>query len=142
MRYTHVALHVDDLRAAEAFYRQVFDADVLFREAHDGVWRTLPPDAGWEDAERAGTELHMVALGRDGIVLPLFAGTPTRRIIGIEASLDELESMRRRLPEDARLIGETAQTLVFSDPFDVEWQVRAGGGFQSSGELHGRWLVV
>jgi predicted enzyme related to lactoylglutathione lyase len=53
VRYCHVALYAEDLRAAEPFYGQTFAADVLFREAvdSDGVWHALPLDAGWEEAD-------------------------------------------------------------------------------------------
>jgi catechol 2,3-dioxygenase-like lactoylglutathione lyase family enzyme len=144
MRYSHVALYVDDLRAAERFYKHVFTAEVLFREAVDahGVWHTLPLEAGWDDAERAGVELEMVALKRDDIVFPIFAGPTARRIIGLEVAGEEIAHMRRRLPDEAEVVGVNEQQLVFVDPFDVQWQVRTGAGFRSSGEIHGRWLSL
>ncbi len=144
MRYSHVALYADDLRGAEEFYAQVFAAEVLFREAvgRDGVWHTLRREASWEDAEEAGIELQMVALRRDEIVLPVFAGRPAPRIIGLDASAEEIEGMRRRLPDAADVLTHSGRQLVFTDPFGVEWQVRADTDFRSQGEMHGRWLVV
>lgn len=144
MRYSHVALYSDDLRAAEEFYRQVFAAEVLFREAvdRDGVWHTLPLEASWDDAEEAGIELHMVVLERNGIFLPIFGGRSAPRIIGLEATIEEIGAMRRRLPDETEVVTEGGPKLVFVDPFDVEWQVSAGTGFRSQGEMHGRWLVV
>ncbi len=144
MRYSHVALYAADLRAAEAFYRRAFAADLLFREARDraGVWHTLPLDASWEDAERAGIEIHMVALGRDAVVFPIFKGEPGPRIIGLAIDAEELAALRDRLPDEAKVLAESGDTLRFKDPFGVEWQVATVQRFRSSGEMHGRWLVV
>ncbi len=144
MRYSHVALHAEDLRAAEEFYRQVFAAEVVFRESvdRDGVWHTLPLAHGWDEAEEAGIELHMVALARDEIVLPVFAGPSVPRIIGLDVTIDDIDRMRQHLPEEAEVVTDGERALVFRDPFEIEWQVSAATGFRSSGEMHGRWLVV
>ncbi len=144
MRYSHVALYADDLRAAERFYARVFAAEVLFREAVDanGVWHTLPLDSGWDDAARAGVELGMVALRRDEIVFPVFARRTAPRIIGLEVAGEEIAGMRGRLPDEAEVVAANERQLVFADPFGVEWQIRTRGGFHSSGEMHGRWLVL
>ena len=56
----HIALFVPDLRAAEDFYGRVLGMDLLFRESDvDGEesWYALPPGTGWEDAERAESNL-------------------------------------------------------------------------------------
>jgi catechol 2,3-dioxygenase-like lactoylglutathione lyase family enzyme len=54
--YTHVALRVENLREAEAFYRELFALEVTFREAETSEdWQMLPPSADWQDAEPAGT---------------------------------------------------------------------------------------
>ena len=117
---------------------------MLFREARDsrGVWRTLPLEAGWDDAEEAGIKLHMVALARDEIVLPIFAGRSGPRIVGLKATAEEIEGMRRCLPEEAVLVSEGEGKLEFADPFEVTWQLSAVSRFRSSGEMHGRWLAV
>jgi hypothetical protein len=53
--FTHVALRVERLREAEAFYRELVALEVAFREAETAKgWRTLPARAAWEDAEAAG----------------------------------------------------------------------------------------
>ena len=119
MMYRHVAMYADDLRAAEDFYRLVFAAEVLFREAvsTNGLWATLPLGASWDDATEAGIEIEMVALGRDAFVLPIFAGRSASRIIGLEATIDEMRALRRRLPREAELVTEDERKLVFMDPF-------------------------
>jgi catechol 2,3-dioxygenase-like lactoylglutathione lyase family enzyme len=144
MRCSHVALYVDDLRAAEHFYTRAFAADVLFREAVDasGVWRTLPLEAGWDDAARAGVDLHMVALKRDDLVLPVFLGPTAPRVVGLDVAGEEIAEMRRRLPDEAEVLVSDEEQIVFGDPFDVQWQVRSGAQFRSSGEMHGRWFSL
>lgn len=144
MRYSHVALYVDDLRAAERFYTRALAADVLFREAVDasGVWRTLPLEAGWDEAARAGIDLHMVALTRDRLVFPVFLGPTAPRIIGLEVAGEEIEEMRRRLPDEAEVLASDEEQIVFADPFEVQWQVRSGAAFRSSGETRGRWFSL
>ena len=67
----HIALFVPDLRAAERYYRSVFDMELIGREAEleDGLWYTLPFDKGWDEAESAGIELGMVGLRKDEFAL-------------------------------------------------------------------------
>lgn len=144
MRYSHVALYVDDLRAAERFYTRALAADVLFREAVDasGDWRTLPLEAGWDDAARAGFDLHMVALKRDHLVFPVFLGPTAPRIIGLEVTGEEIAEMGRRLPDEAKVLARDEEQIVFADPFDVQWQVRSCAAFRSSGEIKGRWFSL
>jgi catechol 2,3-dioxygenase-like lactoylglutathione lyase family enzyme len=144
VRYSHVALYAADLRAAEEFYASAFAADLLFRESRDtdGFWHTLPLEATWEDAERAGIEIHFVALARDAIVFPIFEGERGPRIVGLKLDAEELDAVRDRLPGEAVVVAQGERTLVFRDPFEVEWQLATVAGFRSSGELHGRWLRV
>jgi catechol 2,3-dioxygenase-like lactoylglutathione lyase family enzyme len=82
MRYRHLAIFVPELRSAEAYYREVFNLDVIVREAPPpgrrfNEWGQLPLDKGWVDAEAAGIEIGMVGLGRDDFVLALFPGEPS-----------------------------------------------------------------
>lgn len=81
-------------------------------------------------------------LRRDHLVLPVFAGRSSPRIIGLDVDGEEIESMRARLPEEAHVLAEGEARLVFVDPFGVEWQVSAAAPFRSSGEIHGRWLTL
>ena len=69
---THVALRVNGLSEAERYYQRLFGLEVAFREAETPEgWRTLPQDAGWEEAEAAGISLSMCMLSRDGFRLAL-----------------------------------------------------------------------
>jgi catechol 2,3-dioxygenase-like lactoylglutathione lyase family enzyme len=81
--FTHLALRVEGLREAEAFYRELFLLEVAFREAETPEgWRTLAPEADWADAEAAGVELGLVMLYRDGFRLALKALIGYRRRVG------------------------------------------------------------
>jgi catechol 2,3-dioxygenase-like lactoylglutathione lyase family enzyme len=72
--FTHVALRVDCLRVAEAYYCTLLGLEVAWQEAEtpDG-WATLPDWADWDDAEQAGIHLGLVMLHRDGLRLALEA---------------------------------------------------------------------
>jgi catechol 2,3-dioxygenase-like lactoylglutathione lyase family enzyme len=73
MRYRHLAIQVPDLHRAEAFYRELFELEVMFREAptsaDDDAWAQLRSGVGWAEAEAAGVDIGMVALGRGDVVL-------------------------------------------------------------------------
>ena len=68
------------------------------RYLEPGVRTGLP--TGWEDAERAGIELAMVALKRDEFVLALFRGAPkpgTVSEICFGLAADEIDTVRASL---------------------------------------------
>lgn len=143
----YVALFVAELREAEDFYRSVFGMGLLFREAEveDG-WRTLPPDKSWADAESAGVDLAMVALGGDDFVLTLFEGAPRPGTV-LEISLglapEEIDAVPQRLPETATILEQREHFLRFQDPFGFRWQLQSPTArFRSNGEIAGRWLDV
>ena len=142
----HLALFVTDLRAGEDFYRQAFGMEVLFREVEteEGSWYTLRPGTGWEDAERAGVEVQMVALQRDDFTLPIFRGRPQQGTvleIGVLVQPDEIEAISARLPASATRLRHEYDDLFFEDPFGFRWHVNASNeGFRSNGEIAGAWL--
>jgi len=146
--FRHLALVVPDLRAAEAYYRAVFGMDLIGREARlgDGLWYTLPPDKGWEDADAAGVDLGMVALRTDGVVLALFKGDASPGqvyVVGLTMSPEEIVDVRARLPEAAEVRRSAPDYLEFHDPYQITWQISAPGSeFRSSGPAAGRWLQL
>lgn len=150
MGYTfgHLALFVTDLRAAEVFYQQAFGMDVLFREAEgqNDDWYTLPPGRGWDDAQKAGVEIGMVALRRDNFTLPIFRGEPqpgTILEIGVAVPPEEIEAIRSRLPQSATRLRHEYDDLFFEDPFGFTWHINASSeGFLSNGEIVGHWLDI
>lgn len=149
MALGHVALFVPDLRAAEGFYRHMFDMELLMRETElaDHKWYTLPPDKGWGEAIAVGIELGMVALRRDDFVLALFHGNPAPRDtvleIGIMMYPDEILAVRDRMPESATLVVDEYGDIMIDDPYGYRWHARtAGDAFRSNGESSGRWLEL
>ncbi len=150
---THLALRVERLRDAEAFYRGLFAMEVAFREAEtpDGWW-TLPQSAGWDDAERAGIDLGLVMLYRDGIRLALEAADAVAADgqlshVGVFVDEDELTRLRASAADaGCRIVQDRAQALVFDDPFGVRWELNTfpydDPPSLSTGTRAGRWLEV
>ena len=142
-----IALVVADLRAAEAYYRSVFDMELVGREApgEDGQWYTLPFDKDWDDAIAAGIELRMLALRKDEFVLALFAGdAPGGQVymIGLSMSPAEIAAVRSRLPADTYLRTDAPARLDFRDPYGITWQISPGELFRTAGDWAGRWLCL
>ena len=142
----HIALSVADVHAAEDYYRAVFGADLIGREAklEDGLWYTLPPDKDWSAAEAAGVDLGMTALRKNRIVLALFAGhSPRERflVIGLSFHAEEIAQIRSRVPNDAEIMVDGPDRLEFRDSHGIDWQISVPEiAFKTSGEIAGRWL--
>jgi catechol 2,3-dioxygenase-like lactoylglutathione lyase family enzyme len=151
MRTKHVALHVPDLQHAEEYYRHVFDLEVVTREAlasgdltDDLGWAQLPHTATWEDARLAGHQIQMVGLRRGDLLLALFPGDPRPGavfLVAIEATAEEIASVRGRLPDDTSVEVDEDDGLTFVDLLGFRWQL-CGPGFTGPGDAQGRWLQV
>lgn len=152
MRYRHVALFVGEgLREAEAYYRDLFDMEVVVREApitgqgpDAGQWAQLRDDKGWDEAEVAGVDLGMTALQRGDVILPLFAAEPTGErfyAIGLVADAEEIHHIADRLTDEmveARADG----WLAFVDRYGFRWQLSDSAPFLGAGNTRGLWLDV
>lgn len=144
----HVALFVPDLRAAESYYRSVFDMELIGREAElaDGLWYTLPFEKGWDEAEAAGIELGMLFLRRDEFGLGLFRGdAPPGQVyvIGLKMPMDELARVRARLPQDTQVSEDAPDYLEFRDPYQITWQIMLSRSkFSTAGVFANRWLKL
>ena len=146
---THVAIEVASLREAEDFYRTLFALDVAFREAEvaDG-WRTLPANAGWEEAEAAGIELGLSVLSRDAFTLALEAESVSAPVTGLshiglevdEGELDRLRTEATRL--GCQLALDRPGIIVIHDPYGFRWEVTTSHEMTSTGSSTGRWLNV
>lgn len=151
--YSHVALRVERLREAEAFYCGLFGLDVAWREAEtaDG-WRTLPEDAGWDDAEAAGIGLGIVMLYRDGLRLALEAVesvTDEGRLshLGVHADEDALLRISQAAATShCEIVVDSERALIFDDPFGVRWELNSfpydNPRAMSTGARTGNWLQL
>ena len=152
--FTHLALRVERLRAAEEFYCELFALEVAFREAEtpDG-WRTLPTQADWADAKAAGVRLGLVMLYRDGFRLALEGVdrvSPPGLLshVGVYADESELERLHKRAEGTGCKIVtfDPARSLVIDDPFGVRWELNTFAYDDppslSTGARTGRWLEV
>ena len=143
-----IAMSVPDLRAAETYYRGVFEMEVIGREAllDDGLWYTLPSDKGWDDAEAAAIELGMLSLRKGPFVLALFKGDAVYRqiyAIGLALSAEEIAKVRVRLAEDAEIVEEGPGHLSFLDTYQITWQISVPGTeFRTAGDFANRWLQL
>jgi len=148
---THVAIRVKGLREAERYYGQLFGLEVAFREAETGEeWRTLPEDAGWEEAEDAGISLSRCLLSRDGFRLAL----EEDRAVDVHGVLDhvgllvhpeDLEVIHARAEElDVVIVLHRDALLILDDRYGVRWEIitsiREDPRSESSGATRGFWL--
>jgi catechol 2,3-dioxygenase-like lactoylglutathione lyase family enzyme len=150
---THIALRVQDLRKAEAFYCHLFDLEVAWREAEtlDG-WRTLPEGRTWEDAFAAGIHLNLVMLYRDNFALALEAVTEVRAQgalshLGLYVDEHELALLKQRaITLGCSIVSTSEQTIVFDDQYAVRWEPTVTSYFDprqfSTGARQGAWLAV
>ena len=151
--FTHVALRVKRLREAEAYYRKLFALEVAWREADtpDG-WGTLPASADWGDAERAGFQLDLVMLHRDGFRLALeaadtVAGAGQLSHLGVFVDEQELSRLRETAASaGCKIVVDREQALIIDDPFGVRWELNTFAyddpPSMSTGARIGRWLNV
>lgn len=141
-----IALFVPDLKQAEAYYRELFEMEVITRETmqRDGEWYAVPPGKGWADLEQAGISPVMLALRRDDFVLALFQGEPVMGqifAIGLSMTEEEIDTVKARVPANDIVQDEVGQMLQFRDMHNVFWQIYPlPYRFQSMGETTGRWL--
>jgi catechol 2,3-dioxygenase-like lactoylglutathione lyase family enzyme len=151
--FTHIALRVERLREAEHYYRNLFSLKVAFREAEtaDG-WRTLPPSATWEDAEKAGVVLGLVMLYRDGFRLAIEAADAVNENgrldhIGVYVEEEDLDRIRRRASEgNCQIVLDRPNALILVDPLGVRWELNSfpydDPPSLSTGARTGRWVEL
>jgi hypothetical protein len=148
MRYRHLAIHVPDLREAEAYYLGLFELSVLLREAlasggEPDDWVQLRPDQSWTEAEAAGVEVGMVALSSNDFVLALFPGHPSPGqifAVGVVMNEEEITGVRSRLTDVEHVLSFEQGWLDFVDRFQLHWQLAASPDFVGSGDATDRWL--
>ena len=151
--FTHVALRVERLREAEAFYCDLFALEVAWREAETARgWSTLAESAGWDDAERSGIDLGIVMLYRDGIRVALekaksVAADGQLSHVGIFVDDEELGRLRETAARaGCDVVLDRDRALVLDDPFGVRWELNSfmydDPPSMSTGARTGSWLEI
>ncbi|ELY85107.1 hypothetical protein C484_21127 [Natrialba taiwanensis DSM 12281] len=125
-------LLVSDIPHGEAFYEELFDMEVLFREGIlDGEVGTVPEHIDWEDALLKGVTPTMSFLGRDEFFLAV-AGVESevtdRRVDHIALAVDEVtfESVTNRAEKLGCPVERNApHHRTFEDNQGFEWEINA-----------------
>jgi catechol 2,3-dioxygenase-like lactoylglutathione lyase family enzyme len=149
--FTHLALRVQRLRDAEAFYRELFALEVAFRETETPEgWLTLRASTDWDDVEDAGIDLGLVMLYRDGLRLALEVGDEVAdagRLSHVGVFVDQDEFKRIRAAAEGlgcEIFGDDQRALIIDDPFGVRWELNSfpyeDPSSLSTGARAGRWL--
>ncbi|WP_435361492.1 VOC family protein [Haloarchaeobius sp. DFWS5] len=128
----HVALSVPDVAAAESFYCDLFDAEVMFREGTlDGEFGALPDEMDWSAAVDAGVEPGMSFVGRDDLALALAQepnvpdGGPLDHI-ALAITADELDGACERARSLDCDVDRRGSVAFVTDRFGVEWELNTG----------------
>lgn len=128
----HVAIRVADLRVAEAFYREFFGMEVVWRVHRAGEqWEYLPADYDWETGFRAGIIPQYVLLRNGPLALLLqFAGRGTVFVeprlvhLSLRVSPQTLLELRAEVLVRGYAVAESRDhSFVFRDPFGITWHL-------------------
>ena len=146
----HLVLKVPDLPEAEAFYRDLFDLDVLFREGTKGeTFGKVPDHLDWPEAVERDVEPGMSFLGRDAFALALVEGdaygegdvngnrdgdagdgngnADASRLDHVALALDpeDRDAVRDRADELDCEYEEKGDAVFVTDHYGVEWELNA-----------------
>lgn len=128
----HLVIRVDGVPEGEAYYQELFDMAVLFREGMlDDAPGTVPEKVEWEEALSAGVSPSMSFLGRDEFNLAVAAvegNLGGGRVDHVALEVDEasFDSITNR----AETLGcEVEQNephhRIIRDRFGFEWELNA-----------------
>lgn len=143
----HLVLLVDDVPVDEAYYRELFDLELLFREgALDGEPGTVPEAVDWDEALAKGVTPYMSFLGRDEFFLAVAQAdgeaadghdadsqeadseTTTGRVDHVALAVDEraFEAITERAEElGSDVERNAAHHRTFRDRLGIEWELNA-----------------
>ncbi|XVH33417.1 VOC family protein (plasmid) [Haloferacaceae archaeon DSL9] len=128
----HLVLLVDHVPDGESYYKELFDLEVLFREAAlNGEPGTVPDDVSWDDALDRGVTPYMSFLGRDEFYVAVGRAENQRgtgRLDHIALAVDEeaFDVITERAVSLGCDVEENApHHRVFRDKYDVEWELNA-----------------
>jgi len=129
----HVAVFTPRMEEAEGFYRDVFQATLLFRATtHRGTWAAIDAAYTWDEIRARGVRVEASFLRAGGLTIIVSdeASPATRGVldhVGIGCGDAEV----RRVKERVRVLGlkmpeESPGGFKFRDPFGVTWEVSRG----------------
>ncbi|WP_049904647.1 VOC family protein [Natrialba asiatica] len=128
----HVVLLVSNIPHGEAFYEELFDMEVLFREGIlDGEVGTIPERIDWEDALSKDVTPTMSFLGRDEFFLSVAeveSEATSRRVDHIAIAVDEVtfESVTNRAEKLGCPVERNApHHRTFEDKQGFEWEINS-----------------
>lgn len=126
----HLVLRVDDVPESQAYYRELFGMEVLFREGgFDGEPGTVPDGVTWDEAIAAGATPYTSFLGRDAFVLGLGTAESERaseRLDHVALAVDEptFEGITNRAEELGCEVRRTAgHHRLVTDRYGIEWEL-------------------
>lgn len=132
----HVAVRVRNVARAEAWYRDMFGMDVVYRARRENDrWQHLPADFNWDAAVHTGIEPEIVRLENGPIAIVLInagmgAVMHENRVahISVSAPAETLNAIRgRALFASYAITEDTPRSFAFVDPFGLTWQLIASG---------------
>lgn len=130
----HIAVRVRDVYRAEAFYRDFFGMNVIYRTRRDDErWQHLPADYDWAERHRTGIEPGVIRLENGNVSLVVInAGAaavmmePRVAYISITAPMETLNELRgRAMFANYTVEEDSPRAFRFIDPFGISWQIVA-----------------
>jgi catechol 2,3-dioxygenase-like lactoylglutathione lyase family enzyme len=130
----HIAVRVRDVYKAEAFYRDFFGMNVIYRTRRDDDrWQHLPADYDWAERHSTGIEPDIVRLENGAVSLVVInAGAAAvmmeQRVahISVTAPAETLNELRgRAMFANYTVQEDSPRAFRFIDPFGISWQIVA-----------------
>ena len=128
----HLVILVDDVPEDEAYYRELFDMEVLLREGVlDDESGTVPEGMEWEEALSAGVSPSMSFLGRDEFNLAVATtegDSAGGRVDHVALEVDEetFDSITNSAEKLGCAVERNApHHRIIRDKFDLEWELNA-----------------
>ena len=132
----HVALRVRDMARAEAWYRDFFGMDVVYRARRENDrWQHLPANYNWDEAVHTGIDPEIIRLENGPVSIVLInagmgAVMHENRVahLSLSAPAETINAIRgRALFSSYTITEDTPRSFGFVDPFGLTWQLTASG---------------
>lgn len=130
----NIAINVRDIARAEAFYRDFFGMNVIYRAHRDDEhWEHLDASYSYDEGIRTGIEPEIVRLENGSVGLVLInigmgkvLHEPRLAYISLNVPMDTLNHLRGRALFSSFTVQEDSpRAFRFVDPFSIVWQIVA-----------------